>query len=166
MIINLILFLVVFIAIILLYRQIKIVDIEKEKKFTVCKFYISNPIYEINNSTKIAKFKVYSKNKNIYFQDFPIAFKFYSNDKFCSRIKITYNVTYDDEIEIIYDKIVEFTENVIEHIYYINDIIVGSIDIEIQVDSFYGKPTILFEILQNNLCFLDKEYKLEIIFPD
>jgi hypothetical protein len=109
------------------------------------------------------------KTKKILFNDtkhdFPIAFRFYSDEKFKSKIKITYKVSSDDEIEIIFDKIVEFEDNTKEHIYYINDVIVGSIDIEIYTDSIYGKPTINFEILQNNLCHMTKEYKLEIKFP-
>lgn len=164
MILNLILLLIIIGAIILLYRQLKKKDIDKYI-LPECKFTITSPKYEINNCIRIAKFSVFSKNKVRYFRDFPIAFRFYSNEKFKSKIKITYTISNDDEIEIIFDKIVEFEDNVKEHIYYINDVIVGSIDIEIYTDSIYGKPTIGFEILQNNLCHMTKEYKLEIKFP-
>ena len=53
-----------------------------------------------------------------------------------------------------------------EHIYYINDVIVGSIDIEIFTNTQYGRPKIIFEILQNNMCHMTKEHKLEIVFPE
>ena len=71
----------------------------------------------------------------------------------------------DDEIEVIYDRVVEFEDNKKEHIYYINDVIVGSIDIEIFTESQYGIPTIEFELLQGSMCHMDKEHKLEIKFP-
>lgn len=164
MLVNIILLLIIILAIILLYRQIKKFSVN-ENILPECKFTISNPKYQINDSIRIAKYSVFSGNKNRYFRDFPIEFKFYSEHTFRSKIKITYKVSGDDEIEIIYDKIVDFEDHSKEHIYYINDVIVGSIDIEIYTDSIYGKPTILFEILQNNLCHMMKEHKLEIKFP-
>jgi hypothetical protein len=161
---NLILLLAVIIAIILLYRQVRKTDIDKEI-LPDCKFTISNPEFEINDTTRIARFSVITKNKDRYFRDFPLGFKFYSDQKFRSKITITYTTSGDDEEEVIYDRVVEFDDNVKEHMYYINDIIIGSIDIEIYTDSYYGKPTIGFEILQSNICHMTKEYKLEIIFP-
>jgi hypothetical protein len=131
----------------------------------ICKFNLSNVKFDIKDDIKTAKFKVYSKNNIRYFRDFPLGFKFYSSSKFKSKIKIKYVSSGDDEVEMIYDRIVEFEDNTKHHIYYINDIIIGSIDIEIETYSFYGTPTVLFEILQNNICHLDKEHKLEIIFP-
>jgi hypothetical protein len=165
MLLNLLLFLGVLFVILVLILQIK-------KRNTgphiipICNFHISNPEFEIEDTTRIAKYQVITKNKDRYFRDFPIGFKFYSEEKFRSKIKITYNVSGDDEIEVIYDRVVEFEDNAKEHIYYINDVIVGSIDIEIYTDSQYGKPTILFELLQNNMCHLSKEHKLEIVFPN
>ena len=91
---------------------------------------------------------------------------FYSNYKFRAKIKITYTTIGDDDVEIIYDKVVDFEDNVKEHIYYINDVILGSIDIEIYANIDYGNPVIGFEILQSNVCHMSKEHKLEIKFPD
>jgi len=165
MLLNLILLLLIIFVIILLSRQLQ--------KFSpdsyiipLCNFKILNPSFEIRESIKIARYSIISKNKDRYFRDFPIGFSFYSNEKFRSKIKITYTITGDDEIEVIYDRIVEFNETMTKHIYYINDVIVGSIDIEIYTNSYYGTPTILFELLQNNMCHMDKEHKLEIVFPD
>jgi hypothetical protein len=165
MLLNLILFFIVLGAIILLYLQLRKPYIAEKFILPECKFTITNPEYEISDNVRIAKYSVYTKNKNRYFRDFPIGFRFYSNEKFKSKIKITYNVANDEEIEVIYDKMVEFEDHIKEHIYYVNDVIVGSIDIEIYTDSVYGKPTIGFEILQNNMCHMTKEYKLEIKFP-
>lgn len=164
MLINIILFLFILVTIILLYRQLKNSDIDR-KILPTCKFTITKPEFEINSSIRIARYSVITKFKNRYFRDFPLGFRFYSNEKFRSKIKITYTSTGDDEIETIYDRIVDFDENVTEHIYYINDVIIGSIDIEIYTNSYYGKPTIGFEILQSNICHMTEEHKIEIIFP-
>lgn len=164
MLLNLILLSVIIIIIILFYRQIKRPTLDKYI-IPDCKFIITKPAFKIYDNVKIANYSVISKNKNRYFRDFPIGFKFYSEQKFRSKIRITYKVSGDDETEVIYDRIVEFNENSCEHIYYINDIIIGSIDIEIYTNTDYGKPTIGFEILQNNMCHMSKEHKIEIIFP-
>jgi hypothetical protein len=163
MLLNFILLIIILSAIFLLYKQIK--KSSFDYILPECKFSITNPKFIIDENIRIAKFSVYTKNNDRYFRDFPIGFKFYSNEKFKSKIKITYNVSGDDDIEIIYDKIVDFEDNIKEHIYYINDVIVGHIDIEIYTNSIFGKPIIKFEILQSNLCHMTKEYKLEIKFP-
>lgn len=165
MLLNLILLLCVLFAILLLLKQLKKTRVQ-EPILPICNFNITKPHYEINESVKIAKYSVHTKNKDRYFRDFPIGFKFYSDKKFRSKIKITYTISGDDEIEVIYDRVVEFVDYKKEHIYYINDVIVGSIDIEIYTDSQYGQPTILFELLQGNQCHMDKEHKLEINFPE
>lgn len=166
MLLNFFLFLISIILIVLLFRKLRKPNREYFNILPECKFNISKPKFKKNNGQKIAQFNIFSKSKNIYFRDFPIGFKFYSNQKFKSKIKITYTCIGDDEIEVIYDRIVEFEDHQREHIYYINDVIVGGITIEICTDNIYGKPTIEFEILQNNLCHMTKEYKLEIVFPD
>jgi hypothetical protein len=165
MLLNFILLSIVIIAILLLYRQLKKPSVD-EYILPVCKFTITNPRFEIDNSIRIAKYSVISKNKNRYFRDFPLGFKFYSDKEFRTKIKITYVASGDDEVEVIYDRIVEFKDNVKEHIYYVNDVIVGSIDIEIYTDSIYGKPTIEFELLQGNVCHMNQPHKLEIVFPE
>jgi len=166
MLLNFILLIIVIATIILLFRELKKPSIDNYI-MPECNFVITRPRYKIENDTiRIAKFSVLSKNKNRYFRDFPIGFRFYSDEKFRSKIRISYNVSEDDDIEIIYDRVVEFEEGVKEHIYYINDVIMGSIDIEIYTDTYYGKPSIDFEILQNNMCHLNKVYKIEIKFPN
>ena len=114
MLLNFILFLISVLLIFLLVRQIKKPNLHQYIKPN-CKFSISKPIYEINNNTRIAKYTVVSKNKNRYFLDFPIAFRFYSNEKFRSKIKITYTIPGDEDEELIYDKLVEFEDNIKEH---------------------------------------------------
>jgi len=169
MLLNFILLAIVLTSLILLIRQVR-----KNKYYVVdklipeCNFSLSKVIFEIDGNKRTAKYSVSTKNKDRYFRDFPLGFKFYSKDKFRTKIRITYKISDDDEIEVIYDKVVEFdlTNNIKEHIYYINDVIIGSIDIEIYTESQYGKPTILFELLQNNMCHINKEIKLEIIFPN
>jgi hypothetical protein len=165
MLLNLILLLSVILAILLLLRQLRKPNIDKAI-LPVCRFSISKPTFEIDRQTKIAKYSVFTRNQDRYFRDFPIGFKFYSNEKFRTKIKITYTVSGDDEVEVVYDRMVEFDDIAKGHIYYINDVILGSIDIEIYTDSHYGTPTVLFELLQNNMCHMDKEHKLEIVFPN
>jgi hypothetical protein len=165
MLLNLILLLLVTLAIFILLRQLRKPNLEKEI-LPICRFSISRPRFEINGSEKIAKYSVLTRNRDRYFRDFPIGFKFYSEEKFRSKIKITYTVSGDDEVEVVYDRMVEFDDVAKNHIYYINDVIMGSIDIEIYTDSVYGTPTILFELLQNNMCHMDKDHKLEIVFPN
>lgn len=164
MLLNIILLTLVAFAIIILYRQFKKPTFDN-LILPICKFNISTPHFEINNQERIARYTVTSKNKNRYFRDFPIGFKFYSTDKFRSKIKITYTVPGDDEIELIYDRIVEFEDNQHEHIYYMNDLIIGKINFEIYTHSYYGNPRILFELIQNSSCHIDKPNKLEIVFP-
>jgi hypothetical protein len=164
MLLNLILLLTVILAITLLVRQLRKPTVDA---YLVpnCDFTITKPHFEITNSIRIAKYSVLTKSKDRYFRDFPISFKFYGEEKFKTKVKITYMTRGDDEKELIYDRVIEFEDNAKEHIYYINDVIVGSIDIEIYTDSQYGKPTILFELLQGNMCHMLKEHKLEIVFP-
>jgi hypothetical protein len=164
MLLNLILLLIVIFIIALLYRQLRKPDIDKQILLE-CKFTITCPKFELDNNIRIARYSVLTRSKNRYFRDFPLGFKFYSDQKFRSKIRITYKSSGDDDLEIIYDRVIEFEDNVKEHIYYINDVIVGSIDIEIYTESDYGKPTIEFEILQSNICHMSREHKLEIIFP-
>ncbi len=59
-----------------------------------------------------------------------------------------------------------FEQDTKEHVYYITDVILGSIDFEIEMDIDYGQPIVSFEILENSLCRLTEEYHLEIKFPD
>lgn len=165
MLLNLILLLAVILAIVILIRQLRKPNVDKYL-IPTCDFKITYPEFQKEDNIRIAKFNVITKNKDKYFRDFPIGFKFYSDQKFRSKIKISYNISGDDEVEIIYDRIVEFDENIKEHIYYMNDVIIGAIEVEVYTESQYGKPTILFELLQSNTCHMGREHKLEIVFPD
>ena len=164
MITTIILLLLASIGIFIVSRQIR--KFSAEKPLPECNFKIKDLRFEVDAPVQVARFVVLTKNRDRYFRDFPIGFKFYSDEKFRSKIRISYNVTGDDEIETIFDKVVEFEDAAKEHIYYINDVIVGSIDIEIFTNTQYGRPKIMFEILQNNMCHMTKEHKLEIVFPE
>lgn len=164
MLINIILLGIILVAIVLLVRQLQRPNVDRYI-LPVCNFKITEPDFEIDNDIRIAKYKIISKNDNRFFRDFPVEFSFFSDNKFSSKIRITYTHFDDDEVEVIYDRVVEFDENVKKHIYYINDVVIGGINIEIYTHSYYGKPTIIFELLQNTLCHMDREHKLEIIFP-
>lgn len=164
MITTIILLLLASIGIFIVSRQIR--KFSAERPLPECNFKIKNLRFEVDIPIQIARFAVITKNRDRYFKDFPIGFKFYSDEKFRSKIKISYKVTGDDEIETIYDRVVEFEDSAKEHIYYINDVIVGSIDIEIFTNTQYGRPKITFEILQNNMCHMTKEHKLDIVFPE
>jgi hypothetical protein len=165
MLLNFILLLIVIFAIMTIYQQIKKPDVDQQI-LPDCRFIITKPQFKIEDTTKIAQYSVITKNRDRYFRDFPLGFKFYSDQKFRSKIRISYTISGDDEVEIIYDRVVQFDDNVKEHIYYINDVIIGSIDIEISADTDYGKPIIGFEILQSKMCHMTREHKLEIKFPD
>jgi len=165
MLVNFILCVIALVIIIILLKKLKAPNIDKIV-LPDCKFVVTKPIFKIDLPIRIVNYRVLTKTKHRYFRDFPLGFKFFSDTPFRSKIKITYTVLGDDDIEIIYDKVVEFEDYVKEHIYYINDVIMGSIDIEIYTESDYGKPTIDFEILQNNMCHMSKEHKYTIEFPE
>jgi hypothetical protein len=168
MILNLILLGIILVSIILLIQQLKKPSVDS-LILSPCNFKITEPEYEINGEKRTARYKVISKNKNRFFLDFPVEFSFLSDFKFISKIRITYIHFDDDEIELIYDRIVRSdgsNDNIKKHIYYINDVVIGGINIEICTHSRQGKPTIIFEILQNITCHMIKEHKLIIEFPE
>jgi len=143
-----------------LFKHAPDLDIQKKS----CNFKITKPRIKQHDNIKTATFNIYVKNYHKFFIEFPILFKFYSNFKFKSRIKIGYSLPGDDLKEEIFKEEIEFVDQVKEHYYKINDIILGKIHIEIECETEYGKPIISFEILENCLCKLDKIYKLEIKF--
>lgn len=166
MILTLILFLGVLFAIILLIKQLRKKDVNLSL-LPPCNFYLSKPVYEIKDNIKIARYTVKNRLRGIfYFEDFPISFMFFSKQNFRSKITISYSVRDDDEVETIYDQVVDFSQNNSKHIDYINNVIVQALDFEIEVESQYGNPSILFEIIQSNFCHKDKEYTLLIQFPE
>lgn len=125
----------------------------------ICKFKIQKPKYLLNGNKKIAIFNIIIEKKYRYFINFPLLFKFHSNHKFKSNAIIKY--ISNKEEQTILEKIIE---NNCDNIVYITDIIAGKICIEIILELQYGKPIIIFEILENNTCELDKTYKLELNF--
>ena len=165
MLLNGLLLVIIIIAVLLLIKMLRKNDLDKFL-LPICSFIISEPEFIINDHFKIVKFNITTSNGDRYFRDFPLGFKFYSEEKFKSKVKISYTEVDDNETEIIYDRIIEFDDTVKDHIYYINDIIIGGIDIEIYTSSEYGTPTILFEILQGNMCHMESDHKLEIVFPE
>lgn len=164
MLLNVILLLVIVLFIGLLITQIKTANLNKFF-LPLCSFIITEPEYYINDNIKSARFSVITKTGDRYFKDFPLGFRFYSTEKFKSKIKISYTELDDNDVETIYDRIIEFEDSVKEHIYYMNDVIIGTINIEIYTSSQYGTPSILFEILQGNMCHMEYDHKLEINFP-
>jgi len=128
-----------------------------------CRFKILPPKFVINGKDKHAYFNIIVEKKHRYFINFPLLFKFYSNQNFKTSVKISY--TSDDESQILLNKVIEFSSKVNEHIVYITDVIMGRITIEIDLLVDYGNPIIGFEIMQNSTCDLTKEHKLELKFP-
>ena len=53
-----------------------------------CKFKITNPKYKSKGNKKYATFDVIVLNNHTFFVDFPISFKFYSDNRFKSKIKL------------------------------------------------------------------------------
>jgi hypothetical protein len=127
-----------------------------------CKFKIQRPKYKSDNNKKSASFNILVEKKHRYFINFPLLFKFYSKEKFKTFVRIKY-IT-EEEDQILFEKDIEFTSIVCEHVVYITDIIMGKITVEIFLNIEHGNPIIGFEIMNNNTCDLTKEYKLELIF--
>lgn len=149
----------------LFFRFYKSLKIKKDKDKPVCDFKISKPDFSDKNNKRFANFTVGVSEKHIFFRDFPILFKFFSDNRLKSKVKITYKTAKKSRREEIINKTIIFNFKSEEYIYYINDIIIGKIYIEIELDIEYGNPIIEFIILENNTCKLDKEYKLQIDFP-
>jgi hypothetical protein len=145
-----------------------LVFLKKESSFsnnpTDCGFKISKPKVKNCGDRKIAYFSVYVKENHKFFVEFPVLFKFYSDYRFKSKIKIGYTIPGDKNKEEIFKDNIEFIGKTKEYVYYLTDIILGRIDIEIEAESEYGNPIISFEILENVVCKLKKEYVVEIKF--
>jgi hypothetical protein len=115
-------------------------------------------------SMKVARFHVYVKDYHRFFVEFPLLFRFYSNHKFRSKIKIGYAIPGDRKLIDIFDEDIDFCGKTREYKYLLTDIILGRLDIEVETEISFGNPTVCFEILENNTCKLNKEYKLELKF--
>lgn len=152
--------LIIFLLRYLLKRLFK-PDIKK-----TCNFKFSKTKFRKIGDKQIATFTVFLKDKNQFFIDFPIAFRFYSNTRFKSKVKIKYEALKSGrKPEEIIDKVIVFETKTIECIKKINDIIIGEIEIEIEIKPCYGYPIIEFEILRNKLCILQRPFKKIIKFP-
>ena len=88
MILNFLLLLAIIAAIIILFKQIRKPNID-HFLIPTCEFTITKPKFEIDKNVRIAKYSVVSKYKDRYFQDFPVGFKFYSDQSFSSNIRIS-----------------------------------------------------------------------------
>lgn len=130
-----------------------------------CRFKILPPKYRIEEDKKYASFNIIVEKKHRYFINFPLVFKFYSEAKFKSIIKVYYS-TPDEKRQILFDREIEFFAKTKEYILYITDVIMGKIYIEVELEVDHGNPIIGFEIMQNSTCTLMKEQKLELKFPE
>lgn len=142
------------------------IRLRRERREKICNFKLSRPKFREDGDKQYAKFTVSLKDKNQFFIDFPLAFRFYADTRFKTKVKIRYETLKSGRpSEEIIDKIIRFESKTIESIKRINDIIVGEIEIEIEIKPYYGTPTVEFEILKNNLCILQRPFKRVIKFP-
>jgi hypothetical protein len=144
------------------YRSLKVKTIGKP----ICDFKFSSIKYKKRGEKQYALFDVHVPDRHTFFVDFPVLFRFYSDHRFKSKIKINYKSSTKGKREEIVNKTIIFETKTQESIHYINDIIVGEIFFEIETNIDYGSPMLEFSILENSLCKLGKEYKIEIIFPN
>ena len=154
-----------FILLILNIFLIRLIRANPENKIKVCKFKISKIKFFQSRNRRFANFSVKIKNKNAFFIDFPISFKFYSDQRFKTKVRISYSTVKDQDLEEILNKTVVFETKTKEYVYYINDIIVGKIDIEIELLVDYGDPIIEFEIMKNDYCEITEVFRKVIKFP-
>jgi hypothetical protein len=104
------------------------------------------------------------EKKHRYFINFPLLFKFYSDQEFKSMVRIFYAVPNYPKQKLL-EKYIEYISKVKEHIVYLTDVVVGRVLIDIEIEIEEGDPTIEFQILENSTCDLTKEHKLIIKFP-
>ena len=164
---NLLLGMMVFLSVLLIISLFK-KPLEGQHK-NPCRFKILPPKYRVEGSKKYASFSIIVEKKHRYFINVPFNFKFYSQGKFKTEVLISYSVP-DEPSEKILEKIIEFrpSERNESKTYttYITNVIVGKIIIDIQLEIHEGNPSIEFEILENSVCKLVKEHKLQLIFPE
>lgn len=134
-----------------------------------CRFKILPPKYTIEGKRKRACFNIIVEKRHRYFINFPLLFKFYSDSKFKTDVKVYYTIPVEKEElkrNLILDKQIEFITKTKEYIVYITDIIMGKILIEVELEVINGSPIIGFEIMENSTCTLMKEHRIEIKFPE
>jgi len=130
-----------------------------------CRFKILPPSYSVDGDKKKASFNIIVEKKHRYFINFPLLFRFYSDDRFRTLVKIHYSTPGENK-HLLLDKEIEFISKNKEYTVYITDVIMGRILIEVDLVVDNGSPIIEFEILENSTCTLMKEHKLEINFPE
>ncbi len=137
----------------------------EDRSLNLCRFKILSPKYNVKGNTKRACFNIIVEKKHRYFINFPLSFKFYSEQEFKTTVKVNYTTPGEAEPQIILDKIIDFTSKIKQHVVYITDVIMGKITIDVELEVEYGTPIIGFEILENSTCKLIKEHTLELKFP-
>lgn len=130
-----------------------------------CRFKILEPQFTVENGKKKASFMILVEKKHRYFINFPLSFKFYSEQEFKSLVRIYYTIPNYPKQKLL-EKFIEYTsKKTKEHIVYLTDVVVGKVIIDIELEIENGNPTILFQILENSTCDLTKDQILEIKFP-
>jgi hypothetical protein len=128
-----------------------------------CRFKILQPQYTVNGDKKKASFMILVEKKHRYFINFPLSFKFYSDQEFKSMVRVFYSVPNYPRQKLL-EKYIEYISKTKEHIVYLTDVVVGKVVIDIEIEIETGTPTIEFQILENSTCDLTKEQKLIIKF--
>jgi hypothetical protein len=129
-----------------------------------CRFKILEPQFTVDGNKKKASFMILVEKKHRYFINFPLSFKFYSDQEFKSMVRIFYSVPNYPRQKLL-EKYIEYISKIKEHIVYLTDVVVGKVIIDIEIEIETGNPTIEFQILENSTCDLTKEHKLIIKFP-
>jgi len=129
-----------------------------------CRFKILQPQYSIDGNKKKVSFMILVEKKHRYFINFPLLFKFYSDQEFKSMVRIFYSVPNYPRQKLL-EKYIEYFSKVKEYIVYLTDVVVEKVIIDIEIEIETGTPTIEFQILENSTCDLTKEHKLIIRFP-
>lgn len=130
-----------------------------------CRFKILPPKYRADGNKKYASFNIVVEKKHRYFINFPLLFRFFSDSKFKTLVKIFYSIP-NEEKQLLLDREIEFISKTREYTVYLTDIIMGKIFIEVELEITNGSPHIEFEIMENSTCTLMKEHKLSIDFPE
>jgi hypothetical protein len=129
-----------------------------------CRFKILKPQFTIDGNKKKASFMILVEKKHRYFINFPLSFKFYSDQEFKSMVRIFYSIPNYPKQKLL-EKYIEYISKIKEHIVYLTDVVVGKVIIDIEIEIETGNPIIEFQILENSTCDLTKEHKLIIKFP-
>lgn len=154
------------VLILIFFLRISYKSLFKTRVKHPCEFKFSRVKYKKKEDKYFAEFTLKLKDKNQFFVDFPLIFRFYGDTRFLAKVKIRYEALKSGRgSEEIVDKVIQFETKTIECKRRITDIIVGEIKIEIEIKPYYHFPTIEFEILENKYCDLQKPINKIIKFP-